>query len=236
MKHARYTICILILVLFFGVRIESASAGTIIRAPVYLGLNAGLVGCWNFDGSYTKVPDCSGNGNTGTLNGGPTKKTGKVGQALSFDGVNDSIDTPSAGHAAPCTVAAWVNQSARVSGGAPITDGFGGGGTTYSLRAEQFGGDNVGITQYGTADYTFSPTFSVPLNTWTHLTFVVNTGTATLYANGIERGTISQTLACPADNIGGGGSDFVPGLIDDVRVYNRALSASEINKLYQMGR
>ena len=56
---------------------QNASAGTIIKSPAYLGLQNGLVGCClpaaalaqagNFDGSYTKAPDCSGNGNTGEV-------------------------------------------------------------------------------------------------------------------------------------------------------------------------
>src|SRR3989344_4377479 len=70
---------------------SEANAGTIIRAPAYLGLQRGLVGCWNFDGSYTKVPDCSGKNKTGTITGA-TKTSGKIGQALNFDGGDDYVD------------------------------------------------------------------------------------------------------------------------------------------------
>jgi hypothetical protein len=51
----------------------------------------GLVGWWKFDeGSGTVAYDSSGNGNDGNLTNGPTWTTGKIGGALSFDGVNDS--------------------------------------------------------------------------------------------------------------------------------------------------
>ena len=63
---------LVICILFFVAFIPSAHAGTIIKFPAYLGLQNGLVGCClpvvasaqagAFDGSYTKAPDCSGNG------------------------------------------------------------------------------------------------------------------------------------------------------------------------------
>ena len=106
-------ICCLLIVISFLFIPHSAHAGTIIKAPAYLGLNRGLVGCWTFDGAYTKAQDCSGNNNTGTLTGGPTKVQGKVGQALSFDGVDDYVEG-SANLPLPVTVNAIFKY--RVSG------------------------------------------------------------------------------------------------------------------------
>src|SRR3990167_8862308 len=76
---------------------------------------SGLVGYWNFDeGSGATVADSSGNGNNGTLSGGPTWVTGKVGSgALSFDGTNDYINIPSSAlydFAGDFTVSAWVYE------------------------------------------------------------------------------------------------------------------------------
>src|SRR3990167_283101 len=81
---------------------------------------SGLVGYWNFDeGSGATVADSSGNGNTGTLTNGPTWTTGKIGQALSFDGSNDYVDAgtgSSLNLASSLTVSAWIKP-----------DTFGGG-------------------------------------------------------------------------------------------------------------
>src|SRR3989344_5954676 len=54
---------------------------------------SGLVGYWNFDeGTGTTAQGSSGNNNTGILTNGPTWTTGKIGQALNFDGVDDYVD------------------------------------------------------------------------------------------------------------------------------------------------
>jgi hypothetical protein len=66
--------------------------------PQYLGLERGLVGFWSFDGKTvvgTRVYDQSGQGNHGTLtgsNGRPVRTIGKLGQGLSFDGVDDYVN------------------------------------------------------------------------------------------------------------------------------------------------
>src|SRR4030042_5737253 len=55
-------------------------------------INTGLVGYWNFDAtSGTTALDSSGSNNTGTLINGPTWTTGKIDNALSFDGVDDYV-------------------------------------------------------------------------------------------------------------------------------------------------
>src|SRR3989344_4062560 len=71
----------------------------IIQRPLYIGLSGGLVGHWTFDGpdmAGTTAIDRSGEGNNGTLTGGPARSIGKVGQGLSFDGVDDLINIAAA--------------------------------------------------------------------------------------------------------------------------------------------
>src|SRR3989338_5343069 len=78
--------------------ILSSLQGLIHELSILLGSPAqaqtsGLVGYWTFDeGAGTTANDSSGNNNTGTLTNGPTWTTGKIGQALNFDGVNDYVD------------------------------------------------------------------------------------------------------------------------------------------------
>ena len=84
--------------LFFSALLLShrADAAVIIQRPLYIGLTSGLVGYWSFDGQDTfgkvnKTIDGSGNNNHGTLTNGATTTIGKLGQALSFDGVDDYV-------------------------------------------------------------------------------------------------------------------------------------------------
>ena len=202
-------------------------------------LTGGLMGYWPFDGATTnwstgKTSDISGQGNTGSLVSMSTTTSsvaGKLGQALNFNGSNDVL-VNAAALSAPCTVTVWVKiqNNGSTSHGYPITnDG------SYSIRAQQFNVTTVGETHYGVGDYSFSPSYTLTAGKWTFLAFVNGASTATLYVNGVSQGTISQTLNCPRLTIGGAGSDFYSGSLDDVRMYNRALSAQEIAQLYTDG-
>ena len=75
---------------------------------------------WTFDGSDisgTKLYDLSGNGNNGTLTNGPTPSIGKLGQALTFNGVNQYVNLPSgfANFTSGITVSLWANPTSNGS-------------------------------------------------------------------------------------------------------------------------
>ena len=89
-------------------------------------------------------------------------------------------------------------------------------------------------------DYVYSAVIPSPLNTWHHFVGITTSSQLIIYIDGIF--SASATYACPnppvqnswylgADN-NGGLNNFWNGSLDDVRVYNRALSASEILALY----
>ena len=78
----------------------------------------------------------------------------------------------------------------------------------------------------------------LPINTWTHLALTYNGSTLTLYRNGVAvaNSNVSGTLSPTTLNLQIGGSQFgeyFKGLIDEVRIYNRALTATEIQAIYQ---
>ena len=89
----------------------------------------GLVAYWSFDeGSGNIAYDASGNGNHGTLINGPKWTQGKIGQALSFDGVDDYVDTPLLQNSVTeYTIEAWIkttkNQGVIVNA-LPAQSGF----------------------------------------------------------------------------------------------------------------
>lgn len=198
------------------------------------------VGQWHFDeGVGTTAVDSSGNNNNGTI-GGATWIDGKVGKALNFDGVNDYVEIPYNAALNPktaLTVEAWVNPSINkawqriVSKSAyPNTD--------YSL----FRGDknNIAISvKIGSIARTvYSPENSVPIGAWTYVAGTYDGTSLKLYINGKQVGciAISGEINAHAEALRIGGDpagDYFKGMIDEVSIYNKALTATEILSRYQ---
>ena len=223
---------------------NNAQAGIIVKSPAYLGLQRGLVGCWSFDGAYTKVPDCSGNNNTSTLINGPTKVAGKVGQAFKFNGVDDVIQTDTATGMGTLetakTISLWFYSNgfndanneflfALKTAGLDTTDiGFWGG----NIQAGKFGSGSGLVTG---CDYFPSE------REWHLFTYTFNgVDSNKIYIDGVDRcgntstpdtGTITYVMFGHE----GFSSFFFNGKIDETRIYNRALSANEVARLYKIG-
>ncbi|MEK7560888.1 MAG: LamG-like jellyroll fold domain-containing protein [Patescibacteria group bacterium] len=206
----------------------------------------GLVGHWKFDETTgaTVAIDSSGNGNHGILtNMDPATVwvPGKIAAALAFDGVDDYV---SLGNVAELrrtdtfSVSAWYNgvESNRspvyASGFELVDKGFRISGYFASTdkRARIAWGNGV----IGWPTPSNNP---IPENIWTHIVATYD-GTMKLYIDGAQQadedtGAISYNAnqATIGANIGSSPQRF-NGLIDDVRVYNRALSAEEVQGLY----
>src|SRR3989344_7565793 len=202
----------------------------------------GLVAHWKFDeGSGTTAGDSAGT-NNGTLVNGPTFATGKVGQALSFDGSNDYVQMSSgAGYSntQAHTFAAWVKingafgsnygwilsaDNQGILGGTSLVVRNNGQPAFFYKAGENFVDSNTALTQ----------------SVWAHIATVYNgSGSVTFYLNGVADGTRStgattwgSTSLAFRMGVWSVGQHFFPGSIDDVRVYNRALSAQEISDIY----
>ncbi|MBI3191553.1 MAG: fibronectin type III domain-containing protein, partial [Pedosphaera parvula] len=193
----------------------------------------GLLHRWRFDeGSGTAATDSISQPSTGTLSG-PTWSTGKLGSALHYAGGTDTVLVGASNLAPPWTAAMWVRREDSPAVDARIMDceSFGQGG---SLRLEQYSGTNqVGVTRYGSWDSTFG--YLAPLATWTHLAFVCDGTKIVLYANGVSGGTIGSVVDLPRWFLGSQGANAMKGDLDDVRVYDRALSATEAGTLATLG-
>jgi hypothetical protein len=202
----------------------------------------GLVAAYSFnEGSGTTLADRTGSGRTGTISGATWTTQGRNGGALSFDGVNDWVtvaDANSLDLTTGMTLEAWVYPTAG-----------GGGSWRNVIIKERTGGEVYNL--YANADTNTPAVFviraaqtTVPqdargtaaltLNTWTHLAATFDNATLRLYLNGTQVAT--RAVAGPlvtstgALRIGGNGiwGEFFQGRIDDVRIYNRALTATEI--------
>ena len=209
-----------------------------------------LVAWWKLDGDI--VPgmafDSSGHANHGTLRGDPEYVSGRIDQALAFDGVDDIVVVNQSsglpiynnGTDNAYSVAMWVK-------GGPQSDRrvFSEGSRSDTNPLFNLGTQNSGTT--GQFDVYIRPaglehTHSVaePFDdTWHHIAWVDANGTATLYVDGaLDSGDFTYTRAALALNttsIGGilraAASHFFTGQIDDVRVYKRSLSEKEVKIL-----
>jgi hypothetical protein len=203
---------------------------------------------WKLDEtSGTTAIDSSGNGNNGTLSGfnASANAAGIDGTALSFDGFNDYISAPSIASTTQ-TISAWVYHASRPSGIDPdYVDAI-----LWKNQDNQAGfwgidlGSNgqVATKRRNSLNQNIFCTSSniVPLNTWSLVTAVLDSATATIkvYLNG----TLDNTCAATNITTSSGGwyigkhnagktYDF-HGRIDDVRIYNRALSDTDVEQLY----
>ena len=197
-------------------------------------VESGLVAAYGFEeATGTTVVDSSGSGYTGTLQGPTRTRSGRFGRALSFDGVNDSVKVGPELEASRVTVEAWVYPTA-LSGWRSVVMKEASNGLVFGLYAH----DNlphpamtVGVDG---VDSSAGGTTALPLNTWSHLAATYDGTTIRLYVNGVEAGTATGAGALPASanplRIGGNSvwGEYFKGRIDEVRIYNRALSAAEI--------
>ena len=203
----------------------------------------GLVADWHFDeGVGTSTADSSGNNNTGTLVNAPTwVLPGRIGSAaLAFDATNQQyVTVANAGSLNPSsaiTLAAWVN-AADWGGNRRILQ-KGNSDNQYRFLAEN------GVLKFHLNGVNTVTAPLPPTNVWIYLAATWNGATMTIYTNGqIEvaqaaGGTITITtdpLTIGTKNGSTAMGDYFNGVLDEVRVYNRALSLPEINTAMHAG-
>ena len=101
-----------------------------------------------------------------------------------------------------------------------------------ALKLEQADSDRrMGFTQFGVADYRFE--YVLPANTWSHVVFVASASGTQLYVDGVLVGTRPETVYLPLSTVGARptGVDRMKGLLDEVTVFDRALTPLEIRQL-----
>lgn len=209
----------------------------------YASLRQGLVGCWcpSVSGSFGyRLPDLSQYGNHGTLtNMDPgtdwVSSGGKL--ALDFDGSNDVVTFNQLSLGTIHTTAAWVYLRYPVAFNFQGICGDG-SANTCSLAAS---GNGTSITSiaYSWASTGVSVTVPDFVNRWTHIATTRINDEVEFFYNGISYGKVtgSSIPSFNCNRIGQrNGTVFTNGIIDDFRIYNRALTPSEIRLLYTGGR
>jgi len=213
------------------------------------------VGWWKLDeGSDVNAYDVSGNGNKGTLTGSPEWSTGQLGKAVTFNDTTQSVDMNNASavdfaDAQDFTIEAWVNRSSAGTNDVIIAkknDQTTAAG--YILYLEQSTPDINFVAADGTDQFSVNGTTTIPGTGWHHIVAVYDDDSAsntTIYLDGRNdkestSGTIGNvnSLSNAVDfRVGSESDDGNPfnGSIDNVKVYNFAMSAAQAAYAYNRG-
>lgn len=225
-------------------------------------LTSGLVGYWSFDGSKINwasntVTDSSGNGNTGTMISMSTTTSpaqGKIGQALTFDGSDDHVivGTTNLPTTNDGTISVWVKIASSPSGTDIVLSHYSTVAPSLGYYKLVLSGGNRPIlynlcSNGGEGICTSDSGITLTPNIWYHIvgTFggLDEFDSGIIYVNAVVKATggFSTFYNIPAGVVFRVGSDidgtnFCNCTIDDVRIYNRTLSATEVSQLYRLGR
>ncbi|MCK4554430.1 hypothetical protein KAU19_05750 [Candidatus Parcubacteria bacterium] len=186
---------------------------TVVNAPLTNKFTDGLVGYWSFDGqdmdwasSTAEALDRSGNSNNGDVKNGATPAIGKVGQGLEFDGTDDYVDCGDVYNGIK-TISFWIKA-----------------GSLTEKIIDLNGTANIEVINGTITANNFSPTVYVDgvlastIDTdWHYIIIATSTG---INASAVDIGRI--------------GAGYFGGILDEVRIYNYALSADEILKHYRV--
>jgi uncharacterized protein (DUF362 family) len=214
------------------------------NAPA-LAVDANTMGYWRFnEGSGAAVADETPYNNDGTITGATWTTGGRLAYGLDFDGVNDYVEVPASASlnaAGPMTVEAWIRPSGTPLPYSEIVDKEGGsGGYSFILnndrRLHLWVGD-------GTPWVNTVGTTSLQDNVWYYVVGVADGSDLRVYVNGVQEGTPTPQGA-PGSTAGvnlrigrmvGTGLRWFNGIIDEVRISNRALTPGEIAANYELG-
>jgi hypothetical protein len=196
---------------------------------------------------------------SGTARNGVAFVSGLVGQAFQFDGIDDTIEVPEAAelHPSRITVETWINPSAIKVGSRIVSQELAANSCqypfiAYSLDLRSNEGSKAAFFFSTTADLSLlhevTSKNAIPLNQFTHLAATFDGTEARMYVNGVLEGTIyapgdlrgsSQPIFIGAPGPGCRAvypslGEFV-GIIDELSIYTRVLTAAEIQAIFKAG-
>jgi hypothetical protein len=231
-------------------------------APPPLAADPDLVGHWTFDeGAGSDAKDSSGNNHTGKLKGGAAWAPGKIGSGLLCDGKGAYVQLPNSPlldrlQSESFSLAAWYRPDVVPAGGAEASD------SAHGIIVKQGWHEGLVFSREGRflMEHWLTGNVNAGGGTWSdayapgqfyHVASVVNraAGKTQVYVNGVQKGSSDWTSGAATRafetvpwriGIGNPGAQKyaypAKGVIDEVRMYKRALGAEEILSLYESGR
>ena len=219
------------------------------QVPSYVPTN-GLAGYWGFNGNAN---DQSGNSNNGTVNGASltTDRFGNTNSAYNFDGISNFISIPNSSTLSSMTsitISAWININQwniiNNQGWFPILSKT--NSSTYGkYRLGAFTEASTGYPSiYGNLETNatgFTQNNLYSINQWHQIVMTISNGNSTISLNGVEvfNGKTTYTGWNTIDNLPiligkdiPGITDYAKGKIDDIGIWNRALTSQEITAMY----
>jgi len=208
----------------------------------------GLVASWHFDeGSGTTAYDSSGNNYDGTVSGA-IWDNGKFNKALNFDGTDDRVDCgdiDALDSVTAISITAWVYRHGNgVGDWNGIVNKRYSSGSPYNVWSLDFYSNThqpeMCISSSAGQDCATSPE-NIPLNEWVFIVGTFDNSEIKLYVDGIEKASLSKTGPSLSSEhpvtIGAIWTTtewyhFFDGLIDEVNIFNKALTTEEISDLY----
>ena len=206
--------------------------------------NYGLLAYYPFDdGTSTIAHDVSGSGTNATLVNGPVWTTGQLGGALSFNGTSSYVQTSTfASVPTSITLAAWIKPNA--AGGVVFSEQGQGGGWHDSQMEVETNNTIKACIWTGSLTCAVAAT-GITYGNWYYVVLAYDSSTHTLqtYVNGLLTSSTSATKQYPASGLAytigksestnGGNGAYFSGVIDDARIYKRALSITDVANLFQ---
>ena len=240
-----------------GTTTIQATSGSISGSTTLTVSSAGLVGWWKFDdGSGTTAADSSGNGNTMTLFNGVSWVAGKVGSyAISANGTNQYGAVPAINltGTSTVTVAFWANRTYSTTVESVMLEDS----TNYNNSTTGFGFfpddtqcKGIQAAVHGNVGYSVNCYSQPSSGVWHHLAIIYDKTQAgsnqtALYIDGVLQTPTSNLVTAQNTNSFGnnpiylfsrdGSQYFNAGEVDDLRIYDQALTAAQIEQLYQDG-
>ena len=207
--------------------------------PVSVTSLVGLVAAYGFEEiSGVSIADASGNGNLGTIKEAVRITTGQSGRALKFDGKNDWItvnDSVSLDISTGMTLEAWVYPQYLTSPGKTLIFKEKSQGEVYALYARKDTNLPVSYFNDGSGYHGVFGLNALTLNQWFHLVGTYDGQYQRLYVNGSQVALQAQSSSIQQSTgvlrIGGNSiwGEYFKGYIDEVRIYNRALTPTEVS-------
>jgi len=212
-------------------------------------LNSGLVAYYPFNGN---ADDESGNGNDGTVNGATltTDRNGEAGSAYDFGGPAGEIVAPlPSGLAAaqPFTASLWVKVTSNQEDAWLISFGTGTRNRAFHISLNDTSPDSgfgYGFWEWAVTGNGSEPSYQPIINKWTHYTVIMSGPTLSAFVDGQMLGDPISISGANIDTAGHltigailpNSHQAFDGSIDDIRIYDRALSDAEVSELYELER